>query len=54
MILKQSVLQSREVVLIDQFVFSTSGQLENTQGKQKKDKKLNGGTLVVDHATGFC
>ncbi len=40
-------------VLLDQYVSSFKGHLLTTKGKEKDHKRYAGGTIYVDHATGF-
>ena len=49
--LKKDHLQPGQVILIDQYVSSTQGQLPDTHGKEKQDDKYSGGMLIVDHAS---
>ena len=53
MILKVDKLEPGDQVSIDQYVSTIRGRLLHTKGKEKADEKLNGGTMFVDHATGF-
>ena len=38
---------------IDQFMSTTPGRLPHTKGKEQKKDKFTGGTIMVDHASGF-
>lgn len=40
-------------VSIDQYQSTVRGRLPHTKGKEKRDDKYCGGTIFVDHATGF-
>jgi hypothetical protein len=42
-----------ECFSVDQFTSTTPGRLPNTRGKECQDIQYNGGTLYIDHATGF-
>ena len=53
MILKRETTEPGDCVSIDQYVSTVLGRLPNTKGKEKKDEKYNGGTIFVDHATGY-
>ena len=53
MILKRDTTEPGDCVSIDQYVSTVLGRLPNTKGKEKKDEKYNGGTIFVDHATGY-
>jgi hypothetical protein len=53
MILKSNDLQPGDCVSIDQYQSTVKGRLPHTRGKEKPDEKFNGGTLFVDHASGF-
>jgi hypothetical protein len=53
MILKRDTTEPGDCVSMDQYVSTVLGRLPNTKGKEKKDEKFNGGTIFVDHATGY-
>jgi hypothetical protein len=53
MSLRSNDLQPGDRVSIDQFVSTVGGRLQHTKGKEKRDAKYNGGTIFVDHASGF-
>ena len=53
MSLRTNDLQPGDRVSIDQFVSTVGGRLQHTKGKEKRDAKYNGGTIFVDHASGF-
>lgn len=53
MALKRSNLEPGDMVSIDQYVSTVPGRLPKTKGKEPKSKKYTGGTLFVDHATGY-
>jgi hypothetical protein len=42
-----------ECFSVDQFTSTTPGRLPHTRGKERQDIQYNGGTLYIDHATGF-
>jgi hypothetical protein len=52
-ILKRDTTEPGDCVSIDQYVSTVLGRLPNTKGKERKDEKYNGGTIFVDHATGY-
>lgn len=51
--LKDTHLRPGACVSVDQFVSSTPGRLAHTFGKERQEEKLMGGTVFVDHASGF-
>jgi len=51
--LKQGDLKAGEGVLIDQFTSSITGRLIHTKGRVRPEEKLTGGTLFVDHSSGY-
>jgi hypothetical protein len=53
MSLRSNDLQPGDQVSIDQYVSPVGGRLPHTKGKEKRDEKYNGGTIFVDHASGF-
>jgi hypothetical protein len=53
MTLKQNDLHPGENVSIDQYESSARGRLPSTFGRESYDRKYGGGTIFVDHATGF-
>jgi hypothetical protein len=53
MLLKCSDLQPGDMVSIDQYVSNIPGWLLKTYGKEPKKDKYTGGTLLLDHATGY-
>jgi hypothetical protein len=53
MSLKRGDLQPGDMVSIDQYVSTVPGRLPKTYGKEPKKDKYSGGTLFVDHATGY-
>ena len=53
MLLKRDNLFPGDCVSIDQYASTVLGRLAHTRGKEKETEKLNGGTIFVDHATGF-
>jgi hypothetical protein len=53
MSLKHSDLMQGNMVSIDQYTSTVPGCLPHTYGKEPKKDKYIGGTLFVDHATGY-
>ena len=53
MILRQNDLQTGTTVSIDQYISRTPGRLPHTYGREKIEEKYVGGTIFVDHATGY-
>ena len=53
MAIRRNNLQPGECVSIDQYVCRTPGRLANTFGKEHDSMRYTGGTIFVDHATGF-
>jgi hypothetical protein len=53
MSLKRNDLHPGENVSIDQYESSARGRLPQTFGRESYDRKYGGGTIFVDHATGF-
>jgi hypothetical protein len=53
MLLKRGDLSPGDCVSVDQYASTVLGRLAHTKGKEKETEKLNGGTIFVDHATGF-
>ena len=51
--LKENNLKPGDRVSIDQYISAVPGRLPHTKGKESKNDKFVGGTLFVDHATGF-
>jgi hypothetical protein len=51
--LRSEHLQPGQKVSMDQYHSSVPGRLPNTKGKESKDKQYCGGTIFVDHATGY-
>jgi GAG-pre-integrase domain len=50
---KRDHLLPGQMVSLDQYMGSTPGRLPHTKGKEDKKDKYNGGTIFVDHASGF-
>jgi hypothetical protein len=46
-------LQPGECISIDQYISAQPGRLPHTKGKESKSDQYNGGTLFVDHASGY-
>ena len=53
MILRQNDLQPGSTVSMDQYISQTPGRLPHTYGKERIEDKYVGGTIFVDHATGY-
>jgi hypothetical protein len=53
MSLKVDDLQPGDRVSVDQYMSSVPGRLPHTHGKEKKEDKYTGGTLFINHATGY-
>ena len=53
MVLKRDHLLPGDCISMDQCVCEPPGQLPHTFGKEAKTNKYSGGTLMVDHASGF-
>ena len=51
--LREGCTQPGDTVSIDQYTSSILGRLPNTAGREQKHMKLQGGTLFVDHASGY-
>jgi hypothetical protein len=51
--LRREHLQPGDMVSMDQYISALPGRLPHTKGKEPKKDKYNGGTIFVDHATGF-
>ena len=52
-ILKHGDLRPGQMVSTDQFVSQLGGRLPHTKGKEKEIEQYHGGTIFVDHASGF-
>jgi hypothetical protein len=52
-VLKAGHLKPGEVVSTDQYVSKLRGRLYHTRGQEKDHERFSGGTIFVDHATGF-
>ena len=53
MAIRRNKLTPGQQVSIDQYISRTPGRLPHTFGKERPTSQYNGGTLIVDHATGF-
>jgi hypothetical protein len=53
MAIRRDDLRPGDCVSIDQYVSAFPGRLAHTYGKESLTDKYNGGTIFVDHATGF-
>jgi hypothetical protein len=53
MAIKREDLQPGDCISMDQYVCKTPGRLPNTYGKEHSSNKYNGGTVFVDHASGY-
>jgi hypothetical protein len=51
--LRRNNLQPGDCISIDQYISALPGRLPHTKGKESKSDQYNGGTLFVDHASGF-
>jgi hypothetical protein len=51
--LKSNVLKPGQLVSTDQFVSQVRGRLPHTKGKESESEQYSGGTVFVDHASGF-
>jgi hypothetical protein len=51
--LSQGNMQPRTKVSIDQYISGLPGRLTHTRGKEDKKTQYNGGTLFVDHYSGY-
>jgi hypothetical protein len=50
---KRDHLRPGQMVSLDQYMGSTPGRLPHTKGKELQKDKYTGGTIFVDHASGF-
>jgi hypothetical protein len=46
-------LQPGDCISVNQYVSALPGRLSHTKGKESKDSQFNGGTLFIDHASGY-
>jgi hypothetical protein len=46
-------LQPGDYISVDQYVSALTGRLPHRKGKESKDDQYHGGTLFVDHASGY-
>jgi hypothetical protein len=53
MSLKRDHLRPGDCISMDQFVCAQPGRLPHTKGKEKTEDKFHGGTIFVDHSSGF-
>ena len=53
MILRRDDLQPGRTVSMDQYISKTPGRLPHTFGKERVENKYVGGTIFVDHASGY-
>ena len=53
MALKRSDLKPGDTVSLDQYTSKTPGRLPHTRGKEQVGQQYNGGTIMVDHASGY-
>jgi hypothetical protein len=53
MLTKRKHLVPGQKVSVDQYMGSTPGRLPHTKGKELKKDKYTGGTIFVDHTSGF-
>jgi hypothetical protein len=52
-LLKRGNLEPGQMVSIDQYISALPGRLPHTKGKESKKDMYRGGTLFVDHASGY-
>jgi hypothetical protein len=52
-LLKRGNLEPGQMVSIDQYISALPGRLPHTKGKESKKNIYRGGTLFVDHASGY-
>ena len=53
MAIRRNALKPGDCISLDQFESSVRGRLPNTYGKETSSAQLVGGTIAVDHASGF-
>lgn len=53
MALRRDDLQPGDMVSVDQYISTVLGRLGHTKGKEVKKDQYTGGTIFVDHATGY-
>ena len=53
MAIRANDLKPGEGISIDQFQSTLPGRLPNTKGKEDEKDRFHGGTIMVDHASGF-
>jgi len=53
MAIRREALRPGDCTSIDQYVSAMPGRLAHTFGRESADRQYNGGTIFVDHATGF-
>ena len=53
MVIKREHLHPGDCISMDQYVCRQQGRLATSYGKENTSKKYNGGTIFVDHATGY-
>ena len=53
MVRHQNDLQPEQTVSMDQYILKTLGRLPNTYGKERVESKYVGGTIFIDHASGY-
>jgi hypothetical protein len=51
--IRKENLQPGDCISVDQYVSALLGWLPHTKGKESKNSQYNGGTLFVDHASGY-
>jgi hypothetical protein len=49
----QTTQNPGDCISMDQFVCAQPGRLPHTKGKEKTEDKFHGGTIFVDHSSGF-
>jgi len=53
MAIRRNNLKPGDCVSMDQYICKTPGRLAHTYGKEKPTERYHGGTIFVDHASGF-
>ena len=53
MSLKRNHLRSGDCISMDQFICEQPGSLPHIKGKEKTEDNFHGGTIFIDHSSGF-
>ena len=53
MVIRRDDLKPGQKVSCDQYISKTPGRLSTTYGKERPTQQYNGGTIFVDHASGY-